>query len=1015
MNLTFDVNIRNDSEKFRIVLKGSDGTYYWSPIFDPTNTIVDNNISHFSNFIQGQEPIYPRDANLIALWRMNDKNSSGWILNSKTGVRDGNLIGGADVNASGLWDKNALNLNGSGSYVKVNSLSSNASNGFTWGVWIKADTLSGSFVLDQRESNVGFQPLYIGSGANYGDIQFYSSNTGSTTYFNTNLQTGLWYHIALVVNSSNSTVSCYINGAFVESKGDTAYNFGLKNLYIGSRHSKASYFDGLIDEVAIWNTALSADEIKEIYSIGSGVHDFNTQADGNGLYLKTIGSTNVSDGNFYSRVFDFNGMVDFNSLSFTKINIGSTFSSVFQKDNNLNSNSSLASSVLKRTDNNAFTATGEMDWNTLANYTFNSTDFNRDMNGLVAYYKLNDKNSGGYVLNSATGVRDGLLNSGADVNVLGLWDTNAGWFNGSTGYVSVPYNLNLAPTNISVSSWFYVLNNSIDQRVISKTESGGYQISFNENNACGASKFCFLVNVGGTYYPTTVPATSIRSNVWTNTVGTYDGETVRLYVNGVLVDSNTSPSGNLTYTQNNPLCIGSEATASACSGSGIYFGGQIDELKIYDRSLSATEILSDYNRFLNAKFVDSNIIDATFTADWNLIKINSDINYNFGKEISSKEKFFDSNLIGLWHLNDKNSQGWVLNSVSGVRDGNLIGGADVNGVGLWDTNAGYFDGVNDYVSAGDIDLIDGVTELTVSTWVKINNVSKDNDIIAKGIHNTNVPLLFWRDDVVGGGSQIGNSKCVSVQVYDGDTSSWTSSPSGSLNDTTWHHVLFTFKANVLSGLKIYVDGVNVNSASTVNVNLIQSSASIVTIGAPTSGGPTNNFSGLMEEVAIWNRALSATEVSDLYRKGISRLDLNVYSCSDSSCTTKTGSQYISDANNNSAMDLNSNVLNSRYLGFDAFFKKAKGFEDYNAGTFYVGSFIKDVNVLYQNNLMSLFGRVSVNGLTWLDWNTLSDASLQSLNIPDGNFFQYKAVLSSASNASSPVLRDLNVTYRRIDN
>ena len=76
------------------------------------------------------------------------------------------------------------------------------------------------------------------------------------------------------------------------------------------------------------------------------------------------------------------------------------------------------------------------------------------------------------------------------------------------------------------------------------------------------------------------------------------------------------------------------------------------------------------------------------------------------------------------------------------------------------------------------------------------------------------------------------------------------------------------------------------------------------------------------------------------------MDLNVYSCSDVNCLTKTSSQYITGVSNNVWTDLSSNLLNSRYLGFDSYFKKAKGFEDYNAGTFYVGSFVNDFNVIY---------------------------------------------------------------------
>jgi Concanavalin A-like lectin/glucanases superfamily len=80
---------------------------------------------------------------------------------------------------------------------------------------------------------------------------------------------------------------------------------------------------------------------------------------------------------------------------------------------------------------------------------------------------------------------------------------------------------------------------------------------------------------------------ALTLNVWTHLAGTYDGGTLRLYVNGVQV-STLAKTGALT-TSTNPLQIGGDSIF------GQYFQGKIDEIRVYNRALSATEIQSDMN------------------------------------------------------------------------------------------------------------------------------------------------------------------------------------------------------------------------------------------------------------------------------------------------------------------------------------------------------------------------------------------------------------------------------------
>jgi hypothetical protein len=89
------------------------------------------------------------------------------------------------------------------------------------------------------------------------------------------------------------------------------------------------------------------------------------------------------------------------------------------------------------------------------------------------------------------------------------------------------------------------------------------------------------VTIGGS--EVRVPgAASLPLSTWTHLATTYDGVTLRLYVNGSLVGSRDIAGG--IHTSSSPLRLGGNAIW------GEYFGGRLDEVRIYNRALSQTEI-----------------------------------------------------------------------------------------------------------------------------------------------------------------------------------------------------------------------------------------------------------------------------------------------------------------------------------------------------------------------------------------------------------------------------------------
>ena len=114
--------------------------------------------------------------------------------------------------------------------------------------------------------------------------------------------------------------------------------------------------------------------------------------------------------------------------------------------------------------------------------------------------------------------------------------------------------------------------------------------------------------LGGTFGNPIYGTAALAANTWTHLAGTYDGATMRLYVNGVQVASRAQTGAIATST--NPLQIGGDSIY------GQYFAGQIDEIRVYNRALSAAEVQSDMNTPLTAASDNFNRADGGLGLNW---------------------------------------------------------------------------------------------------------------------------------------------------------------------------------------------------------------------------------------------------------------------------------------------------------------------------------------------------------------------------------------------------------------
>jgi hypothetical protein len=317
---------------------------------------------------------------------------------------------------------------------------------------------------------------------------------------------------------------------------------------------------------------------------------------------------------------------------------------------------------------------------------------------------------------------------------------------------------------------------------------------------------------------TLLSATLVQLNTWQHLcfVGNTNPGTSIEYVNGVNVAETT-----LLPTLNDNA---QNATIGDRYDNARNFAGDIDEVRIYSRALGATEI---------AALAQSGAVK--FTSNSAALDNGSSL---------------ESGLVGHWTFDGADTQ-WRSLTVGTTSDRS---GNNNHGV-LQSMNrrtspdggklgqAFRFDGVDDYIDAGTGASLNITGPITVAAWVKCGGgdiVNKDsNGSVAGYVLRCGATVDF---------------------VFNGQTSGVLSDVDV-IDANTWHHVVGV--ADTVTSW-IYIDG-ELNNTGDADP-IADNSGNLLSIGAISEGG-ANNLDGSLDDVRIYNRALTATEVKQLYRLG----------------------------------------------------------------------------------------------------------------------------------------------------
>jgi hypothetical protein len=590
------------------------------------------------------------DPNLIGLWHF-DEGSGSTAFDSSGNNYNGVLINGPSWNSSGKVGC-SLDFDGVNDQVDCGDVNDLTSYPFSFTAWICPDTLGennfGAILTNggQHSSHDGY--LFV-LNSQYG-LRLAVSN-GSAYQDRDKISViimGQWQHIAVSVNNSK-VPKFYLNGASIGTGAPfsitpTANSYSL---LIGEGSNQNIAFDGSIDEVYMYNRVLTATEVKNNYENGSinNIDKGNltskpitlppnmrwdtlminkTESDTTNLNIKILDATNnqrIPGTPIYTQ----NGEVDISyidPIQYPAIKLNATFNgdgaispelhywAVSWNRSNTWQDTLFGGEKVEST-NNLVAIDGNLQ---IKKVSSRGSSIGFDPS-LVASWNFNE-GSGSMVYDATTNNNDGIING-------------ASWTNGISGSslrfdgvddhvdcgIDSSVNITQAITLMAWINWNGTSNPSNFWSIIDKASSYWLAIDSNRNYNLG---FKF---VGGSLGVSVVggnPLNDIGS--WVFIAGTYDGQTMKIFRNGICIGTKSQTGTIITRSEHLWLGDGEIFMND--------FFGKIDEAAIYNRSLTAQEIYDIYN---NSEYYSShgNLVSKPITLPsnmcWDTLRINKTV------------------------------------------------------------------------------------------------------------------------------------------------------------------------------------------------------------------------------------------------------------------------------------------------------------------------------------------------------------------------------------------------------
>ncbi|TSC89923.1 MAG: thrombospondin N-terminal-like domain-containing protein [Parcubacteria group bacterium Gr01-1014_3] len=685
----------------------------WQPISAATRQVV-NLLKNYNGLSDG----------LVGYWTFDGPQVSGTaVTDSSSSGNSGTLTSGATIDPGVVGQ--SLKLDGANDYVSVGDPASGVldfgTGNFSSSFWIRAVESAANIIIGKRQSGAPFVGYLIYHDT--ANIAIQLNDTAQTPYGLGAFTTAClqqWCHVVVTINRSTNQAIYYLNGALVATVDISATTGSLDStggFSIGRDDPDgAALYAGLLDEIRMYNRAISAAEVAYLYN--KNAPEKRTQQ-------------NVNKNNSFG-----DGLVGFWPFNGADVS-GTTATDLGSGGNNGTLTGGpivypgLVGQALK------FDGTNDHVNITAPTVLQSSSTFTVSLWAESPSYKANPM---------ALAIRNG-----TDPNQL---------------FALYPYDT----TNGNGARVFYSGASIINQNNGSIANTGWHHFLFVSRSSTDHELFVDGSSVGTSATSKTLPAT--LTNV---TIGAWE------------------PNAQ-------------------------WYSGSIDEVRVYDRALSAAEVAALYKSGAPDKRSEANV---------------------------NQNKRFDGGLVGFWPFNGPDVSGTVATDRgSGGNNGTLTGGPSVD-VGVIG-QALKFDNTDDYVTIADAT---DRTAYTIAAWVQPTDITSTSIFV----NTAGNPVTTWSHQI-----RITSASKFESYTFDGAAQSV-------IGNTTiiadqWYFVVGT--AENSGSLRLYVNGVEDGTADTVGTLYVAGTNYMI---GSNSGNSMGFFGGKIDEVRYYNRALSATEIAEIYK------------------------------------------------------------------------------------------------------------------------------------------------------
>ena len=393
-------------------------------------------------------------------------------------------------------------------------------------------------------------------------------------------------------------------------------------------------------------------------------------------------------------------------------------------------------------------------------------------------------------------------------------------FNGTSSYIDIGGNLVNNLTSITLSAWVYTDPNTNYSYIMHvgdvNTAGDAFSISrWNNTASSGYDAYTVYANIGqgnvdGNYV--------LNENTWYHIAVTWEGTTMKFYVNGNLTTTVTTSSLSIQASGNSGY-IGRYIDSQSYN-----WKGKIDQVRIFNKALSSSEINTLYNETTSTVSTLQVLGDTSCIAAYTFEGNANDLSTNYNGTASNVTYDYNATVSGATYVTGKFGK------------------------------AASYDGSGDQITASSFQSL---SQVGISMWVNMPDISQQAGLITRypNSGSTREFAIYMYSGTLTASiyynGNNGNATQVTASTY--------------MSNDTWHHIAYT--ANGSTAPKLYIDGVEVGSAQYTDAAkcAYYTSSESLRIGH-FAGISAYDYEGKIDQVRIFDSALSPGQVNSLYNE-----------------------------------------------------------------------------------------------------------------------------------------------------